>query len=131
MIFEDLTRYIEKFDGCEDFGHYEDDPSRKGRTHYVVYPEEVQQFEKDFKEFVRIRPQYKMMTDGELIHETGMSGSIPELMMPDVSGWNARQVLSIINWYINFQLIGEGCLLEVLKNGTILNCLKRLKELES
>lgn len=131
MIFEELTRYIEKFDGCEDFGHYEDDPSRKTRSHYVVYTEDVQQFEKDFKEFVRIRPQYKMMTDGELIHKTGMSGSIPELMKPDVSDWNAQQVLSIINWYINFQLIGEGCLLEVLKNGTILNCLKRLKELES
>ena len=130
MQFGELTKYIDMFAKNNDFGHWEDDSSKKTRSHYVVYSEDAQNFEQTFKNYVNEHTEIVIIPDSELVKQTGMSGEIAELFGPDVSGWNGQQIISLINFYIGFQLIGEGALLETLKNGTILKCLIRLKELD-
>jgi hypothetical protein len=96
----------------------------------VNYSELVDKFTDEFYEFSNSNPQYKLKSYVKILEQNGIKWDSEEMRGADISLLGEDCVLALIMGAIRAERFCDGALLGFIKDGTITNWLKRLKDID-
>lgn len=133
--FVPLTEYISKLQ-TEDYGEWviekrdEKNPEKPIQFPYVLYSEIVNHFRRDFYAFIQEHAEMNFPDFKDILKENGLEWNMDSMISADVSRVDARCILALLLGAFREERFSDGALLELLKGGSVLRWLERLKEID-
>ena len=105
-------------------------PNRSLQMPYVDYSDMVDNFVQDVYSFSEDHADMKLTNYQDLLKENNIEWNMGSMKNADISNFNAQTVLALIMGAIRLERFGEGVLLDLFENGTVLKWLERLNRIE-
>ena len=112
-----------------DKGHKgtEDDPIH---FPYPIYTEVVYELIEAVYEFEHENPEYELTKYEELFKERGLEWGQGSMENADVSHMDAQSIMALFMGMVQSERFCDGAIMEMIKSGTVMKWLMRLKELK-
>ena len=126
--YQPLTQFIEEFEHCKNSGHWSpciDSESTLHDLSYVDYDDVVDRFITAFYMNEYVISDY---VEKVRLLQRRVNGNLEALDFEVMSEWD---VLAFMTFVIRTDRFCEGTLLEYLRNGTMLACLRRLRDIDN
>lgn len=135
-MYENLTKYLDKFTGTE-FDTWIVDKKNDGTPEhplefpFVNYSRVVDQFIHNVYSFVDNHEEMGLHNYIKILEDNGIKWSWEPMVKAEVDNLDAKCVIALIFGVIRAERFNEGILLVFLKNGSIIRWLERLKTLDA
>jgi ADP-ribosylglycohydrolase len=134
--FRVLTKYIGKISAADSLGEWIIDIENNGTFEhpihlpFVNYGGLVNTFEDEFYHFSDAHREYDLTRYGEILEKNNLKWGNDEMRSADLQNLEEQGVLALIMGAIRAERFCYGALLGFLKDGSLTNWLKRLKDID-
>lgn len=133
--YDNLTKYINQFENAT-FGEWiidrknDGSPEHPMQMPFVNYSAIVKSFINDVCRFADDHSGLESNHYRDILAKNHLKWDFESMKKADISSMDAQCVMALIVGVISAERFCDGALLELFKNGYIVKCLKRLKQIQ-
>ena len=124
--FKIITDYIDKFNKQQTYGEWVVD---ENTIPFVSYSELVSDFIREFHSLIR-NLNYNLKDYSNILEKNNLKLDYKIVKNANMENLNEETIIALITGVIKSEKLCNGVILVFLKDGTIVNWLKKLKELD-
>jgi hypothetical protein len=134
--FRVLTKYLGKISAAEALGEWITDQENDGTPEhpihvpFVDYYDLVVDFQREFCRFSDTHPEYELNRYDEILEKNGLNHLGKALCADKLQDLDEQCIFALIMGAVRAERFCDGALLRFLKEGSLTECLKRLKDID-